>query len=416
MAAKWQLEELEKIQGDFEEFGHEIDDSDESPHQVIATNKIIDTIERLKRIEKSDMIELLISSHLLSLFTLFDAYTGELLKAIYMKKPDLFKSLNRSMAISDMLKYENIDDIKLIILHDEIESFRRKSYIEQFESLESRFSIELRKFKHWPLFVECSQRRNLITHCDGIVSDQYINICNKEGCVLSDKIIAGHKLNVSSAYLGTACNLIAEVGLKLGQSLWRKLFEDELNEADGHLHTTQYDYLKNKQWHSAIIAGEFSNNLPKYSSEVTKIIMLINYAIALKFSDKDNDKKVNTILDNVDWSALCSDFRLAELVLREKFKEAADLMKQIGKSGKFVSLNGYHDWPLLEQFRETEEFRTAYEEIYSHQFTNQLKKSTDKAKLESEQEVSKKKEALSDNKQKNETADSICKTENATSN
>ena len=397
MAGKWQIQKLEDITNELKDLfeGDEVDEGNEDGSKgVLVTKKILDIISQMERHETSDLLDLLISSHFLSLFTSFDAFTGELLNAIYLKKPDLLKSLNRTMSISDMLKYEDLEDIKLIILQDEIESFRRKSYVEQFESLETRFSIKLKKFNNWPLFVECSQRRNLITHCDGVVSNQYIKICTNEGCKLPENLKNGDQLKISIKYLGRACNLISEVGLKLGQSLWRKFFEDELDQADQHLHLTQYDYLKRKQWASAINSGEFSSSLPKYSSEVQRIIMLVNYLIALKFSENDHEEKITQLLDSVDWTALCLDFRLAESILRDDFIKAAKYMEQIGESGDFVNKHGYHDWPLMQDFRESEEFRIAYEKIYGHPFSNELKRTAVKATKESEKEVLQKKEEL----------------------
>ena len=363
MAAKWQVKQLKNISSDLKELANNFDSPQQDGQKVVVVKKFLDTISLLERYESSELLELLISSHFLSLFTAFDAFSGELLNAIYLRNPELLKSLNRSMTISDMLKYEDIEDIKLINLQDEIESFRRKSYVEQFDSLEARFGIKLKKFNNWPHFVECSQRRNLITHCDGFVSDQYIKICKNEGCQLPDDLKSGAQLKVSIRYLGIACNLISEVGLKLGQSLWRKLFEQKIAKADEHLHLTQYDYLKRKQWASAINAGEFSVTLPKYSSEAQKILMLVNYVIALKFSDNDHSEQVTKVLKAVDWSALCLDFRLAEAILKDEFQRAGKLMEQIGETGDYISKPGYHDWPLMEAFRETAEFRSSYEKI-----------------------------------------------------
>jgi len=70
------------------------------------------------------------NSLLLNLFSSFDAYMGELISSIYLKRTELFKSLDRTMSISEMLKYESLEDVKSIILCNEIESLRRKSYIE----------------------------------------------------------------------------------------------------------------------------------------------------------------------------------------------------------------------------------------------------------------------------------------------
>lgn len=51
--------------------------------------------------------------------------------------------------------------------------------MEQFEVLQKRLELKLTEFPHWRRFVEAAQRRNLLTHCDGIVSEQYLSVCRK---------------------------------------------------------------------------------------------------------------------------------------------------------------------------------------------------------------------------------------------
>jgi hypothetical protein len=196
----------------------------------------------------------------LSLFSAFDAYTDELLSALYERKPELFKRLNRSVPFSEILEATSIEDVKRVVLDDEIESFRRKSYVEQFEHLETTFGLALKAFDHWPAFVECSQRRNLLTHCGGIVSEQYRAICMREGYPENKLAAVGETIGLDPQYFLSTCEIMIEVGLKLGQTLWRKLLPDELATADGHLHQMQYEALKAAIWDRAKVFGEFADN------------------------------------------------------------------------------------------------------------------------------------------------------------
>jgi hypothetical protein len=383
-AEKWQIDQLKKHSKEVNRYGNLIE-SDDDTIRASALKHLLKSLYKFNRIKKSEVVRTLEIGHFLSLFSAFDAYTGELLSAIYNKNHDLFKGINRSLTISEMLKYENIEDVKTIILQNEIENFRRKSYVEQFESLESRFSINLKKFSKWPEFVECSQRRNLLTHCDGLVSDQYVQICTKEGCKFDPPIKPGTKLGLSPEYLINSCHLIIEVALKLGQTLWRVQFDSELDKADDHLHTTQYDFLIRDDLELALMAGEFACGLPKHSGETIKTIMLINYVIACKFTG-DNDK-ANKLLDSKDWGPLCSDFKLAVAILKDNYTEAASIMKKIGQHGEYVNEQAYHEWPMLNNFRESKEFQDAYNEIYGYQFVKELKRSANKVKDESKKQI-----------------------------
>lgn len=390
-AAKSVIDEFEKWKKVLDENTNLLDDTD-SPEQVIIIKNVLRADEKLEQIGHSEILNLLATGHFLTLFATFDAFTGDLLTAVYEKKPSLFSSLDRSMTISEMLTYGNVDDIKKIILESEIDTFRRKSYIEQFQTLENRFGLNLRKFKNWPTFVECGQRRNLFTHCDGKVSDQYIAICKEQGLPIPEDSIVGSKLELSPGYLLDSCTLMIEVILKLGQTIWRKLFPEELKEADKQLISIQYDFLSQSYWGSAIMAGDYGVCLPKHADTINNIIIKVNYIIALRKCEKV--EKVKELLDSHDWSALCNDFRLAEKVLREDYNSSRELMEKIGKEGDFVDEHAYHVWPLFRDFRQTDQFMKGYKKVYGYDFATKLKKTAEESSTEAKAQITQKKEDI----------------------
>ena len=351
--------------------------SDIAVERVHGMKTMQEAVRKIERLIYSKIPEIIETSLFLSLFSAFDVYTGELLTAIYERKPQLFDKLNRKIDLVTVLTASSIDDLKRSVLSDEIESLRRKSYIEQFSELETTFGLSLRKFERWSDYVECTQRRNLMTHCGGVVSEQYRKICRDEGYPEKDIPTLGTKLEIGPAYFLSTCELMIEVGLKLGQTLWRKILPEELEEADRHLHDTQYDALYSHNWKRAKVFGEFAVGQHKFSSEINKRICIINYCIALKFfGDEVNAQKE---LNKVDWSASINDFRLAEAVLNGRFEDAASIMIRIGKFGEMVKEDFYHTWPLFHAFRESPEFMAAYEKIYGYPFVTELKRHADAA-------------------------------------
>ena len=383
-AEKWIVDEKKTVISDLEEVIKSLRNK-QIKNRAPAIKKLIDTSYRIKRTHESELLNILLTGHLLTIFSSFDAYIGDLLESIYRKKPELFKQLNKSMTISEMLQYKNVEDIKDIVLKSEIEAFRRKSYIEQFEILENRFGINLRKFNNWPLFVECSQRRNLFTHCDGVASEQYIAVCENGDCEYDKSVKIGEKIKLNTNYLLASCDIVIEVGLKLGQTLWRKLFENELEQADSHLQNVQYDFLVKEEWSCAKMAGKFAISQRNHSTDVLKTIMLINYIIALKNCD-ENDKAIE-LLSSRDWTALSYDFRLAEQVLKENYVEALLIMRKIGKKSDLIEEHAYHIWPLFKDFRQSDEFQTGYKEIYEYDFSEKLIESATEDKQETESSV-----------------------------
>lgn len=346
----------------------------------LGIKRILNISRRLEREKSSDVSGALRLSLFLGLFSAFESFTGDLLRAIYAKKPELFNAVGRTVAVADILQHSSFEELKIAVLEQEIEVFRRKSYIEQFDSLETLFGLNLKDFARWPDFVEASQRRNLYTHCDGIISDQYLEACTTAGATLPPDAKKGQRLKLSEEQLKSTCELLMEVGLKLGQTLWRKLFPTEIEVADNHLNECVYDTLASERWERATVFGEFAVGQKKTANDVSKKIAVINYAIALKFSGAPDRSK--EVLRGVDWSSAALDFKLAEAVLEDRFEDASALMMRIGHRGDYVTEHYYHSWPLFKEFRLQPEFRTAYEAVYGIPFVERLQETVKEAQLQ----------------------------------
>ncbi|MCA1623944.1 MAG: hypothetical protein LC768_07320 [Acidobacteria bacterium] len=122
--------------------------------QILRITKTVDAFRKLERLIQSDVPEILETSLFLGLFSSYDAFTGDLLKSIYSKKPELFNKMNRTVSLSEVVKFDSFDEMKSSILLNEIENFRRNGYIEQFETLEKDFDVKLKEFERWSQFVE----------------------------------------------------------------------------------------------------------------------------------------------------------------------------------------------------------------------------------------------------------------------
>ena len=332
--------------------------------KVIAEKNLRKKLRDIKRHSSSSPVQTLEKSLFISLFSAFDKFIGDLIEVLFKKKPDLYKKLNKEINITNALEYESIEDLRKYFLDKEIETIRRKSYQEQFKKFENQFDIKLTKFDQWSDFIEQSQRRNLFTHCDGVVSQQYIDVCKTVNINIETSV--GEKLKVGSDYLFKSCMIVAQVGIMLGQTLWRKLVSNEINKADIHLNSKIFNFLHQEEWSNAITIGNFAHSLPKKSNESLERMFLINHAIALNAINKKD--KAKDLLDTKDWSATLLDFTLAYSVITYDYDEAKNIMLKIGKESKFVSEIPYHDWPLFREFRESDQFISGYELVYGYPY------------------------------------------------
>ena len=355
---------LEEISANQKTLENEVDKN----VRLLTTKSLSKNLREIERESKSNLPETLEKSLFNNLFANFDKYIGDLVTVLYENCPNLYKNLNREVKLSTVLTYESLDDLREEILNDEIETLRRKSYVEQFKDLQNKFSITLTKFEDWPLFVESAQRRNLFTHCDGIVSKQYLDICSEVGYKHKNEV--GDQLKIGAKYFFQSSMVISEVAVMLAQTLWRKTLPDQIEEADNHLSSLIFDYLHMEQWGKAICLSKFALNLPNISSETNERLFRVNYAIALNAIGQD--KAAKNVLDKKDWSATTYDFKLAYAVVTKNYEEAMKFMIKIGLEGEYITELSYHDWPLFRDFRDREEFLSGYEKVYGYKYSSKL--------------------------------------------
>jgi len=296
-------------------------------------------------------------------FACFDAFVGNLLREIFMLKKEQQHTIEKTLNLDDLNQYKTVAQLRSHLIEKEISSFTRDSYDKQFKDLEKRFGIRtLREFPKWPEFIEASQRRHLFTHCEGIVSANYITTCKATGCKIPSAIKVGEKLDLMPKYHHASIQTVAEVGVKLGVTIWRKLFPGDIKFSDDYLCTTIVNGIKDDVIQYALSIAEFAVNQNNVSSEQYQRMFVINYAQSLKW-DK-NESKCLEVLDNYDWSACSAEFQLAVAVLKDDFDLSNQLMITIGSKCYLVRKMDYLVWPLFRKFIKSDQFKSAFKSIY----------------------------------------------------
>jgi hypothetical protein len=335
-------------------------------HMVVSSH---DLFLRLQRAAVAT--EVVPKSFLVALVSQLDAYLGSLLKSIFMLRPELLESSERSLTFAELTKFGTLEKARDYVLEKEIETFLRKSHAEQFSWLEKKFGLNLRtNLEVWPAFIEVTERRNLYVHTGGVVSSQYIDVCSLHGVDVAS-VQAGEKLTVTSDYLEAAHDVIYEIGVKLGEVLWRKLAPDQTPKAEELLQNLTYSLLVEKRYSLARVLLEFAvTTLDKrHTDEKARLTFLINRALVSYLTANKNE--CLQILDSQDWSATNDIFKLANLVLREKFEDAAKLMREIGPKNRPKKAE-YLNWPLFNEFRNTPHFSSAFKDLFGELTENDL--------------------------------------------
>lgn len=303
---------------------------------------------------------------LVSVVSLFDAYLTRILKSVYSVKPEILNGCTRQINFTDLVAFGSIDAAREHIIDKEIETVLRDSHAAQFAWLEKKLNMKLTDLPSWKDFIELTERRNLLVHADGIVSSHYLEVCKEHKVELDKNLKRGDRLEVDEKYYINACNCVTEIGIKLSQVLWRKLIPAELEQAENSFIQATYELLVLKDYKLAEKVLEITKNagFKKLNFE-TGLFLTINHAIALKGQEKE--KECRALLKKTDFSALSLKFKLANQVLTDAFDDAAVTLRKIGADGE-VSEDNLRQWPLFRWFRKTDQFKTAFEEIYGAEF------------------------------------------------
>lgn len=301
-----------------------------------------------------------------AMVSLYDAYLADLIECAYTIKPELLNASEKEFSFSDIIAFETIDLLKKHVIEKDVESILRESHTKQFEILSKKFKVELtRDLPSYNDFIEITERRNLFVHTNGRVSSQYLKICKERPFDHKDADIqVGEELYVTPAYVEHCYNILFEIGVKLGQVIWRKL-DKNLEDADDSLIDIGYELIKSKKYQLACIILDFScKPYVKHFNKVCEYVLCVNHALAYYL--KGDNEKCRSIINSQDWSGTELKYRLAHKVLTEEYDDAIEIMKSIGKDGDMSF--AYAEWPLFNNFRKIPQFKDTYKDIYGKDY------------------------------------------------
>jgi len=332
----------------------------------------------------------------IGLISAYDAFLSDLLRSIFAKHPELVFTSDRQVKFSELMSFSSIESVRESIVTDEIEGVLRKSHHEQFLYMESKFEMKLRDgLDVWPSFIELCERRNLLTHTGGIVSEQYIKNCKQHK--VKNEASLGDKLSVGRKYFQEGIEIIAEIGTKLTHTLWRKFAESERREADQALNECGMQMIQKEKYRTAERILRFGFDQKKHSSDLIRRMMIVNLANAIKLSG-DREKATET-LDQHDWSATATQFRMCVAAVRDEYENVCDFMR-LGPETTGINASDFRDWPVFASCRENESVLKTFLEVYGEPFVIANKIEIDKKLVEASENGVDEHEGTQDNKNK----------------
>jgi hypothetical protein len=335
---------------------------------LIPSDKFKGFIELNEKVDKTSLAyKLLPVNFVVSFVSQYDAYLGDLIRTMFLAKPEFLNSSEKNILFSELVKFSSIEDAREFLIEKEVETVLRESHLKQFKWLENKLGIPLRSdLPSFSDFIEITERRNLFVHCNGVVSRQYLEVCSENEVKGIDKIKLGEQLSAKPEYFNKCYQILFEIGVKLGQVVWRKLLPNELEDADAHLNNVCYQLLIKGHYRLALNLLTFATTtLKKHVDQEMVCIFTVNKALAHYLSDKKDECK--KVLEKHDWSATSDKFKLAIAILYEEYDKAILLMKTVGSSNSHITKDAYREWPLFRELRKTDKFKETYKEIFGEE-------------------------------------------------
>jgi hypothetical protein len=344
-------------------------------HKAIKSQ--IDVIERAGYMARKNT--------LISLVSEFDNFLSNLIKLGFKTCPNILKSSDKNIKRNQVFEFSTLDELFDNLIDKEVETVLRQSHSDQIDYIENTFKVkDLKSIPHWDSFIEITERRNIFVHCDGKVSQQYLYICRKHQVDIPNDCQLGTILDVDSIYLIKSYLAFVNIAIILAQKMWRQLKPNEKEHADALISQTCFTLIKTKGYDSALELLEFTeaNFFDKFTSGATRLTVVLNKAQVYKW--KGESKKMDNILNKLDFSTCNDEFKLAELVLRDKFSEAAGLVRKISTGSNYINEAAYREWPIFREFKQTSEFLDNFKIVFGKEFnpTTEESLTVDKSYLE----------------------------------
>lgn len=365
-------ERVETLINEIEESVESIDASeeDENDEPKRLVNKSQALVKAVSRLNKA--VNMFRQNSLVLLISKLDEFATSIIRISLQERPEKIKDKDKSINYERIFKYESINGLISDLIEDEVNSIMDESHKNIVLFMDEKFKLGIRdNFSHWVGFIEMTQRRHLFAHTGGVVTDRYINICKREGVDVGD-VSEGDRLTVNEEYFEKAFNILYELGLRIGQAIHRRLFPDKLDEAEYSITRIGFDLMMEERWDLALKVFDFATSIPTnlFSSESDKLRHIINLSLCQK--KVDGEKECEKVLNDIDWSSKRSKFRLAANVLRENYDQASTIMEDVSEND--VSKYAYKNWPLFDEFRKSEEFRSCYEGKFGVNFQEDYEK------------------------------------------
>lgn len=342
--------------------------------------QVLNIEQSKKMVEKyQETIDTMYDNLLISIMIKFENIISDIFRNIISKYTEVYLN-NKNVKYTDILKSNSIEEMKEILIDEEVEIIMRQNIFDWIKILKDKHgvSIDINNL-YFKEFIEAYYRRNILVHNNGIINNDYIIGLKKVGLEVRDsykgrkvRIDTDYILKVIDASIYTVFNFVYNI---------MKLFEDENEDFAGEILNYGMDLIISKKYK---LAKEMFYKLKdnKKVTEEIRIYSKINYWQTFKWDN--NFDKVKNDVEKFDASANNETIQLAIYSLLDEYEKSFEIINnRFENNNKDYELAGMlEEWPIFQGLRKQTEYNNLKEK-YSEVFY-------DKATIQDENETSKK--------------------------
>ena len=320
------------------------------------------------RMAQSDYLLHMIPSNLVvSLITNFDQFLSNMLTYLFQHINGQINVIEESVRYNELCDCNDTCSIQDFYIEKFTDSFFRKSHKEQFEWLDKKLSINIKtQMQNYDDFIFLCELRNSIIHNDSKPSNFFFKTVNidkykKYGFnIEKNKRIVFNPNNITFLFYTVHLSTTYLFSI-LGQKYYSK-DEKMIEYIENAINENVVDKLKISPRLAVILLKNQLSNYLKHSSDYSYMYR-INLCIAYK---KLNEiEKVKDILKSMDWTNCSDRFIYAKYVLLEDKENIIRYMQKFTEPDWRLY---YQVWPLFDNLRNEDYFKTEYQKIFGEEF------------------------------------------------
>jgi len=299
---------------------------------------------------------------LVGLVSQYDVLFKRLLKAAFEANSSIEGIAGeKTVTLKELKTFSSVDEAVEHMVERQIDELLHDDHGDQLRALNTMFKLKVdleeRCVKD---FYEICERRNLITHNQGVINKRYLEKCTAFKVDISKRKIAD-KLGVNAKYYRSSVNTVHELLLKLVHYTWKKIVPLERDLADQELSELCLEIIQHGEYALAneLLRYAIEESTPK--NDRTLRVMVVNRANALKLNgDVEGSKK---LLEKYDWSATNEDFEVCVAAVKGDVNFVIKKMRADGP----IDRDSYRDWPIFQPLLTDEQFRKRFQEVFGEE-------------------------------------------------